>query len=331
MFVRRRRSNVPAVDRCRSPIGRLSVYNFNQFRRRKITSYCAMLESRMDSLISPTKARQAAIQAKDWAYINSWLTRKYAPHPVPTFERNEDTLKTLLAIAAANDAADEEASLLHRAREDVIRALKEREKAEDARKIDILDDIESRLDAQGEESLNDLAETLVLLGHTSTDVAEVAHAFIELTQDEFELANQVQHVQRLHHYLEKEMALVQEEIESLKSHSAYKTPSDLVSQTAEWTRSAKLLGAKISEYRDKISSLQRIVSLDGPTTESVAEEEQNVIRLKDTVKRLEARIKSYRDLPPDLQDARNEYKRLEKELGRLTRERDELFEHIVRN
>lgn len=283
----------------------------------------------MDSLVSPTKARQAAIQAKDWAYVNSWLNRKYAPHQVPAFERNEDTLRTLLAIAAANDAADEEASLLHRAREEVVRVLKEREKVEDARKRDILEDIEARLDSQGEEGLNDLGETMVLLGDSSTDVTELAHAFIELTRDEFELANQVQHVQALQQYLDKEMALVQEETETLKSHPAYETPSDLTTQIVEWTRSAKLLGAKISEYRDKISSLQRSVSLGGPTIESVAQEEQNVLQLKETVEQLESRIKSYRDLPPDLEDAKKEYKRLEKELGRLTRERDELFEHAI--
>lgn len=283
----------------------------------------------MDSLISPTKARQAAIQAKDWAYVNSWLNRKYAPHPVPAFERNEDTLKTLLAIAAANDAADEEASLLHRAREEVVRALKGREKAEDVRKRDLLEDIETRLDSQGEEGLNDLAETVVLLGDSSTEITELAHAFIELTMDEFELANQVQHVQALQQYLDKEMVLVQEEIETLKTHTAYKTPSDLTTQTAEWTRNAKLLGTKIAEYRDKITSLQRSVSTDGPTIETVAEEERNVLRLKETVKQLESRIKSYRDLPPDLEDAKNEYKRLEKELGRLTRERDAFFDHAV--
>ncbi|RAO68873.1 uncharacterized protein BHQ10_004885 [Talaromyces amestolkiae] len=283
----------------------------------------------MDSLISPTKARQAAIQAKDWAYVNSWLNRKYAPHPVPAFERNEDTLRTLLAIAAANDAADEESSLLHRAREEVVRALKEREKVEDARKRDILEEIEARLDSQGEESLNDLAETVVLLGDDSTDITELAHAFIELTRDEFELANQAQLVQELQRYLDKEIVLVQEEIETLKSHAAYKTPSDLTTQTVEWTRSAKLLGAKIAEYRDKITSLQRNIGIDGPTIETVSEEERNVVQLKEMVKQLESKIKGYRDLPPHLEDAKNEYKRLEKQLGRLTQERDALFDHAL--
>jgi HAUS augmin-like complex subunit 1 len=284
----------------------------------------------MDSpLISPTKARQAAIQAKDWAYVNSWLSRKYSPHNVPPFERNDETLRSLLAIAAANDAADEEASLVHRAREEVVRALKQREEAGDSRKQNLLEDIEARLDLEGKEALNDLAETIVLLGDSSTDVTELAHAIIELTRDEFELANQVQKVEALQAYLDKEILLVQTEIETFKSHPAYETPPDLTSQTVEWARSAKLLGAKINEYRDKTTSLQRSVSIDGPTIEEVVQEEGNLHRLKETVRVLENRIKSYRDLPPDLEDAKNEYKRLEKELNRLTRERDQLFENAI--
>lgn len=284
----------------------------------------------MDSpLISPTKARQAAIQAKDWAYVNSWLGRKYSPHNVPPFERNDETLRTLLAIAAANDAADEEASLVNRAREEVVRALKQREEAEDPRKRDVLEDIEAQLDSQGEDSLHDLAETIVLLGDSSTDTEDLVHAIIELTRDEFELANQVQKVEALQTYLDKEMSQVRTEIETLTTHPAYEIPPDLASQTVEWTRSAKLLGAKVNEYRDRISSLQRSVSIDGPTIEEVAQEEDNVLRLKETVRALESRIKSYRDLPPDLEDAKNEYNRLEKELNRLTRERDQLFENAI--
>ncbi|OKL61283.1 hypothetical protein UA08_03801 [Talaromyces atroroseus] len=284
----------------------------------------------MDSpLISPTKARQAAIQAKDWAYVNSWLSRKYSPQNVPPFERNDETLRTLIAIAAANDAADEEASLVHRAREEVVRALKQREEVGDPRKQDLLEDIEARLDSEGEEAFHDLAETIVLLGDSSTGITELAHAIIELTRDEFELANQVQKVEALQAYLNKEISLVQTEIETFKSHPAYKTPPDLTSKTAEWTRSAKILGAKVNEYRDKITSLRRSVSIDGPTIEEVAQEEENLLRLKEIVRELESRIKSFRDLPPDLEDAKNEYKRLEKELNRLTRERDELFDNAI--
>jgi HAUS augmin-like complex subunit 1 len=119
----------------------------------------------MDSpLLSPAKARQAAIQAKDWAYVNSWLNRQYSPNPVPNFERNEDTLRTLLALAAANDAADEEAALLHRAREEAIREFREREEAGDKQKKELLDELELCLGENGKRDLDDLAETTAVLG-----------------------------------------------------------------------------------------------------------------------------------------------------------------------
>ena len=113
-------------------------------------------------LASPTKARQAAMQAKDWAYINAWLTRKYTPKPVPQFERNEDTLRVLLTLAAANDAADEETNIHHRAQEEAIRAFKVREEAErkdphERQKNEILDEVEMCLDDKGRRDLDDLA------------------------------------------------------------------------------------------------------------------------------------------------------------------------------
>jgi HAUS augmin-like complex subunit 1 len=44
---------------------------------------------------------------------------------------------------------------------------------------------------------------------------------------------------------------------------------------------------------------------------------------------LEARIKAFHNLPPDLEDARAEYKRLEREHHRLTQQRDQMFENAV--
>jgi HAUS augmin-like complex subunit 1 len=284
----------------------------------------------MDSpLISPAKARQAAIQAKDWACINSWLSRKYSPNSVPPFERNEDTLKTLLAIAAANDAADEEAALVHRAREEVIQALKERDEAEHPRKKEILENIEAHLEATGEKNVNDLAETTTVLGSSSTDTIELAHAIMELTRDEFDAANQVQKVESLQNYLTKEMDSLQKEVTVLLADSAYTAPAELSSQTMEWVRSAKMLGAKVNEYRDRIASLQRSVSTDGSTIPDLVAEEEKVIEIQESVHHLEKSIKAFCDLPPNLEDAKKEYNRLERELGNLTQERDELLEKAV--
>ncbi|KAH8701717.1 hypothetical protein BGW36DRAFT_103588 [Talaromyces proteolyticus] len=284
----------------------------------------------MDSpLISPAKARQAAIQAKDWAYINSWLSRKYSPNNVPTFERNEDTLKTLLAIAAANDASDEEAALVHRAREEVVKALKEREQSEHALKKSIFENIEAHLDAKGEESLNDMAETAVALGSFSSDTTELAHAIMDLTREEFDAADQVRKVEALQSYLDKEIDSSRQEAEELKTHPAYATPAELSSQTMEWIRSFKLLSAKVLEYRDRAASLQRSLNTNGLTIQDLVDEEEKVLSLKEAIDQLGRNIKAFHDLPPNVEDASNEYKRVERELFDLTQERDQMFEKAI--
>ena len=61
---------------------------------------------------SPSKARAQRAQAAEWAQVDSWLSSKYQGRSVPSFERNEDTLKALLALVSANEKADEEREAL---------------------------------------------------------------------------------------------------------------------------------------------------------------------------------------------------------------------------
>lgn len=60
------------------------------------------------SLFSPSKAAEQQRLAKDWNYVHQFLRQKYpSPQKVPKFEENEETLRMLLALAAANEKADE--------------------------------------------------------------------------------------------------------------------------------------------------------------------------------------------------------------------------------
>ncbi|KAH0309502.1 hypothetical protein KCU71_g8358, partial [Aureobasidium melanogenum] len=60
------------------------------------------------SLFSPSKAAEQQRLAKDWDYVHQFLRQKYpSPQKVPKFEENEETLRMLLAVAAANEKADE--------------------------------------------------------------------------------------------------------------------------------------------------------------------------------------------------------------------------------
>ncbi|KAL4868587.1 hypothetical protein BDV12DRAFT_96203 [Aspergillus spectabilis] len=283
----------------------------------------------MDSpLASPTKARQAAIQAKDWAYVSSWLSRQYAPKPVPKFERNEDTLRTLLALAAANETADEEAAMLHHAREQTIEGFKTREKMEETQKMELLDEVELSLDDTGTRDLEDLAEIVTVLGPLGTSTKDVGHSIIELTREEFDTQDQMRRVESLQSYLEKELVTLREQLAELRSNPAFETPANLPALTSEWIRGTKLLSAKVCEYQDRTAALERSRNR-GATLEEVMSEEEVVGRMLESVKSLEYRMNMFHDLPKDIAGARVKYQELEQELNQVTQERDSMFEHLM--
>lgn len=78
-----------------------------------------------DALFSPSKAAQQRAQAHDWQHVEAWLSSLYPNRALPTFERNEETLKVLLALAAANERADEEAALVQALEEEVRHEMSE--------------------------------------------------------------------------------------------------------------------------------------------------------------------------------------------------------------
>ncbi|ODH51371.1 hypothetical protein GX48_02427 [Paracoccidioides brasiliensis] len=286
--------------------------------------------SPMDTpLISPSKARQAASLAKDWAYINSWLNRKYSPNPVPHFERNEDTLKTLLALAVANDAGDDEEALLHAAREETIRNLLSQEEANPDSQTELLDTIESSLDDKGAKVLDELAETAVLLGTFTTDIGELNHRIVDLTREEFDVAEQVRKIELLQSYLGKELQALRAQMEELKNEQRYETPADLPSQTADWMRGTKLLSAKVEEYRDRISTFEKIGRDKGLRIEDIMVEEESAVRLREKVKTLEGKVKMFHGLPPNVQEANKELERVEEDYLNLVRRRDTMFENLA--
>ncbi|EEQ85079.2 uncharacterized protein BDCG_08348 [Blastomyces dermatitidis ER-3] len=288
--------------------------------------------SPMDTpLISPSKARQAASRAKDWAYINSWLNRKYSPNPVPHFERNEDTLKTLLALAAANDAADDEGALLHAAREETIRNLLAQEETNPDSPTELLDTIESNLDDKGVKFLDELAETAVLLGTFTTTISDLGHRIVDLTREEFDAAEQVRKIELLQSYLDKELGALHSQMKELKNEERYETPADLPVQTADWVRGTKLLGTKVDEYHNRISTFEKIGRDKGLRIEELMVEEENVVRLRETVKTLEGNVKMFHGLPHNVQEAKKELERVEKDYRSLVRQRDTMFENLVRN
>jgi HAUS augmin-like complex subunit 1 len=76
------------------------------------------------AIFSPSQARQQQAQAKDWNYIDTWLSVKYSPKSAPPFERNNETMKALLALAGWNEGVDEEKTLIAKVEAKALEELK---------------------------------------------------------------------------------------------------------------------------------------------------------------------------------------------------------------
>ncbi|KAH6614752.1 hypothetical protein B0J18DRAFT_440123 [Chaetomium sp. MPI-SDFR-AT-0129] len=83
------------------------------------------------AIFSPSVARAAASAAKEWSYVDSWLQAKFPTGDPPQFERNPDTLRALLSLASANEAADEEQTLLARLEAETLDQLRAHEDSRD--------------------------------------------------------------------------------------------------------------------------------------------------------------------------------------------------------
>jgi HAUS augmin-like complex subunit 1 len=75
------------------------------------------------AFFSPSKAKQQRAQAQDWQHVDTWLASKFQGRSIPQFERNEDTLKALLSLVAANEKADEERDLLWNVQKEALSEL----------------------------------------------------------------------------------------------------------------------------------------------------------------------------------------------------------------
>ncbi|RYO02321.1 hypothetical protein AA0120_g676 [Alternaria tenuissima] len=288
-------------------------------------------------LFSPSKARQQRAQAQDWAHIDSWLSYKYAGRTVPTFERNDETLKVLRELSMANERADDERTVMERLEREALKELDEVQRNEDDEQI--LSSLKASLTPEGEQALDALASTAVALNAPAANPETIAHALIQHTTASQSLTNQLAHIHTLQNYLDKQQILLRTQLHELQTNPAFATPSSLQRQTTEQTRHVKHLRTKIREHEDKLSSLQSSQSRNmTPGSKNIGSaeaitdmlEQQKVLdELRERVEGLERQVAEFGGLPADKEAARKEVGKLEVRLDELRRSRDELFEGMV--
>ncbi len=284
--------------------------------------------SNLSPLISPAKARRDAVQAKDWAYVSSWLTKKYSPQPVPRFEQNGETLRALLELVGANEAADRQVGLIQRAQDEELKRYEEAFQRDGGPCRDILEALEGSLNERGTNALNDLAEASLLLGTLSPDPVLMGERMIELSHAKFQMEEQLRRVGDLQSQLEREAETIKKNVENLHSQVDEVEQENMQQRTGQLNRETKQFTKKMAEYGERVSALETF-TITSPSIPEVTDDEQRVKKLQATVNALERQIATFRGLPPDLEAARGEYRRAERELQELRQRRDELFEKMV--
>ncbi|KAF2130030.1 hypothetical protein P153DRAFT_366513 [Dothidotthia symphoricarpi CBS 119687] len=285
-------------------------------------------------LFSPSKARQQRAQAQDWAHIDSWLSYKYAGRTVPTFERNEETLKVLRELSMANERADEERAVIERVEREALKELNEiPTNADDNR---ILDQLKASLTPEGNQALDALASTAVHLNTPTANPEFLAHTLIHHTTTAQNLANQLAHIHTLQQYLDKQQSLLQAQLQEFRTNPSFSAPSSLQRQTTDQTRQIKHLRTKTRECEDKLAALQ--VRTMTPSSKHVGsaeaigemlEQQQALDGLRERVEGVEREVNAFMGLPADREAARKEVGRLEVRLDEVRRKRDGLFEGLV--
>lgn len=277
------------------------------------------------AIFSPSVARQQLAAAKDWNYIDSWLSTKFAGK-TPPFERNNDTLKALLALAALNESADEERELLARVEAKALQDLRTKQEADPNGKL--LQSIEESLTREGQTSLETLSALSVALNQPIPNTEKLGRGIIDLQVTAYDLEQASDRVSILENHLNAELGKINQLIEELQS-DAYQPPADLAKQTTDYQRKIKVLNAKLPELREKVASLSANNGKSKVTIQDVKAEEDKFKDLMATVKDLEAQVKSYHGLPQDTDLARLELESLRVELRDLSRQRDSMFEGLV--
>ncbi|KAI2464514.1 hypothetical protein F4781DRAFT_69817 [Annulohypoxylon bovei var. microspora] len=307
--------------------------------------------SHQAAIFSPSVARAAASTAKDWSYVDSWLRSKYASNSSshrrpPTFERNPETLKALLALAAANEAADEDRQQLARLEEAALAEVEASERDLEVRRqqptnntndtidgellaSDLIAALEANLSREGAAALDAMSAIAVDLGVAYPTPEILGAKYVEIQGRAVELEDSVERVNLLQRYLDRSSAETGSFLEELRGGEAYQPAPDLAKQNLELQRKIKCATGKLPELKQQVVALEKTVGLPGLTVGDVREDEEAYLELLARKKDLDARVKAFACLSPDIEAARAELEVLRAELRDATERRDANFEQLV--
>ncbi|CCT67431.1 uncharacterized protein FFUJ_13642 [Fusarium fujikuroi IMI 58289] len=290
------------------------------------------LLSQDSAIFSPSVARIAASTARDWSYIDAWLSSKFHPRPVPSFERNNDTLKVLLALASVNEAADDERNLVAKSEATALQELTDSE-----RKIDktsrplregLIEAVEHNLPTDGHTALDAMANMALQFGVAFPEPDTLGQRMCQLQAGIHDAERMKARVEVLHKHIDDEAARVEELLKELQRDD-YQPPAHLAKQNLNMQRKVKALSAKLPELQDKVTALAASADTSHPTIADLARDEQAYLSVLSRKKELDLQLATFHGLPSNPDVARAELEELRDQLRSVESQRDAVFEGLV--
>ncbi|KAH7325128.1 hypothetical protein B0I35DRAFT_406854 [Stachybotrys elegans] len=283
------------------------------------------------AIFSPSVARIAASTAREWSYIDSWLASKFPGQPVPSFERNPETLKALLALSNFNEAADEERQLLTRADAAALEELNEsttQEASTPSMRDELLDAVERDLPKEGQSSLDALALMSVRAGMAFPQPQSLGSHLVALQADLYETEQMKARVEILQRHVQHETSELDALLRHLQSDS-YKPHPDMAKQNLDMQRKLKTMASQLPELQDRVATLATTVDSSHPTLDDIVLQERDYEALLAQKKELDMQLAAFQGLPSDPDMARSELDDLRRHLRGISGRRDALFEDLV--
>lgn len=277
-------------------------------------------------MFTPSATRIAAPAVREWTYVDSWLDH-YFHGKTPSFERNADTLRTLMALATHAETASEQERVLHKTEHEAAAELAAKSTPNattgEALRSTLLSIIEQALSAEGRTSLRSLASAHLCPDAVLTDVrTTLGYLSLDIQATNFANRAMTERTEAIELQLEREARHVHELIQTLEdSHISH-----LKSANASVRESVKMLVAQLSAADRGNGKLPNTAQV---TVDDIVREEQEYLALLDRKKQLDSYIAAFQGLPPDPVKAETELQSLRSQLEDMISQRDAAFEGLV--
>lgn len=289
------------------------------------------------AIFSPSVARLASSAAKDWNYVDSWLSSKFPNRSPPPFERNPETLKVLVALAALNESVDEDHGLISSVETSALQTLSNAEDGEESRSNALLASpaavaesimaaIESDLSREGHSAFDSLATTSVELGIAFPAPAAMGRKVADLHMCLFQLKRALSRTDVLREHVDDQSSKLQSRFEE-QERDGYRPSTSLARVNLELQRKIKTGASRLQDTKEKFTSA--LGQLPEPAVQQLEDNEAVFLGLLEYDKVLGKQTKYFQDLPPDTELAKQQLEALRTELHSATQKRDIVFEGLV--